>query len=808
MKVIDHQKSSGFYNSFLIAPLGVPKLTTLSARIKCKRTMTDYPAFFVSTAPEFHTLSRLLDNVDAINENRLAVFVRVTLPYNSSARLDPAYDCQFMFFADARNSITSLVREARAVCCNVHNTMYQRERHVILRNSDSSPAAMRRCCQIKSSASRWLFYDHTSRLPLLPRCKCTQPKAGDDGTSTDVNLPLECGEDKHTSNNDVDADDDDDDDDDDDECDVDFVDEKNADGSPSTHECADKMYEKILHYHRVNDTDRATVLATLPENERLSHFGQLCLYELEAAMQQITECIAEHAADDESPLCFGCDLDAAKLSSATTAKYCRSDRLCTSCLEKLLRDMETITAWAIARGVVCTRRQSCSCIYTYAVRSSTAIVRLDAVVDATDPAYEYMHDSIYDPRSPLLISMIQREDKNAGKTCIAGGILRQLTTRAKLPRVGGNNTVHQQQHRRTLRSSDIRDYTFGERLSYADMLREARRVYAQPDAQTLSEIAILNNTVQPLIDDAKVLRAAQQWLPPAVARRMELHDPRWLRPNAVNSIILDKFLFAPVLEEVLYNDISCAPNCRLAFARFASFIVPWPRTSRQHRASSVYFAALLAIVAVCENTAERVQEETAARVISQMKFEAAQLQEREAAQRQQRRRDETNKRNRSNSNNRRVQAGTQRKASSSPPSKKISYASQRVLAHSREPRIGFEQLRIVSMSPNDLQQSIDAVKSVTIGTIEIPYAALVTIDHTPSPPPIPAAEPVIQVIAPSAAPSPTKPPIVSRIKHDVMEFVPARKRSTPSPHIVCGIIATDHCAHLLGSDLFSTIFAD
>lgn len=599
--------------------------------------------FHVLVASEFQSLyARIHDDVP--EEMRTAVFVRTQLAGNSTTRVDPSLDCQFMFFGDRRWSIAALGDQARTWAAKLHQPQYARGRAIADRDVQMSNAG--RCCQIRTLATKWVFCDHDTRQPLLPCCA-----AADEG-------PLYAHTEPHR---------------------LDLHSTPFELAHPDTHvlPIVDEMGTFVTEY-KPGDPSYAGVFRTLPESAALSHRSRLCLTEVVRCDEHLRE--YSRTMRDKTTLCYHC----LRGDALEVTMFANRDRLCYRCVRGVCRQLTALRVWAERSGVACTHRAACTCIYAHALKHSGSVIRLVSLVDGSDAAFELFSDSIYDSKSPIIVDAIAHSP--------AGSQLARVVATARVPR----------QVREP--PPALRAFAFAndERWPYARMLVEARRVFAQPDAPTLFEVAIRNRSHAPVFGDREALTAAQAWLPSTPAFMLQRLDL-----SAVCDVIDQPEtdaprLLGPRLDELVYDEFAAASNRRLAFARYASFVLGPVDYQNQYFDNAIFVVAAVAVLGVCEHTYRLVNEERATALVQEMRLEAsareASQRAAEAAARTERKKTRAalaakkpprmQKRNESKSSC----ADDDSSNKSSPPIKqrKMRFAHERVLSRARDPPVRLE----------------------------------------------------------------------------------------------------------------------
>jgi len=621
-----------------------------------EQLLADDHMFHMLTSPEFVSFS-LLTLTDTPDAERILVSLSSQVPMNSVQRVTTAQCCQMMFFAPRQDSDASLAGAARVVLSMLHASESHTLLREIARQTGMPCSASRRCCQISGSAAHWTVYDGASYAPILPLCN------GDVGSIVNEDTHCETCHDTPLS----------------------VAGEPVSREAKSTMSTADDVATAALSYTdtltRLAPSDDIDALkayvaacAEMPAHESQSHFGYLCCHTLDS-VKRVLEArqLALEAAKDTERRCGYCR----SMSLSTTVMMrpralvsgAASELYCHNCLNNTLRRVTTVRAWATAHNVRCLYPSTkCACVYDAAVGATKTVARMLALPEPHDACYELLHESIFDRRSPLVRNFLKHH----------GSAARAIVKAARVPRPARDLPAV------------MRGYTFGRQLDYDRMLVAARRVYDQPDAPTLSVIAVRNQTRSPQFTDDKWLTSLLEWLPMALECRLEALTIEQAHGSALRTIERQGSVFSTEVEQLIFDELSTAENRRLGVARVGSFVFPHARTRCSVQASVVYLISALAMAEVCEVTAHAVAEETAARALAEIvsisRRESAARAEHERLALEQRRALEHDRRAARAKAKRRVPAGT-KKEQVDVEASAIAYNSNRVLAKSREPII-------------------------------------------------------------------------------------------------------------------------
>lgn len=637
----------------------------------CDPALLEQPLLHLLISPEFQSLSLLVAG-GVRNEARALVSLTAYVPLNSASRTNLAHLCRLSFFAADTDSDDELASAARLMLTMQHTGETHALLRELLRIGGGTPST--RFCQMNSSSQRWSVYDNLTNAPVLPPC------GGGGGDPT-----LHCAECAGV------------------ECEP-----VTAQRPPPASTASDQLPAPTAQRFRGVITRSARCDAEQPNhaayarargsahrNNEQSHFGYMCRLSLEAAEEQLEERLGE-LDDDAERRCELCRQGGAgreRLVSMMRPRAMLSTpaarRLaCTQCLGATLQRVRNVLSWASANGVECAGARGCACVYDAAVASTGLFVNVTALPEPHDPCYEAQHESLYDRRSPLVRDFMSRYGDKG----------RAIVNAARVPRGNARTTP-----------DALRGYTFGERLDYDGVLAAARRVYAQPDAKTLSAIAVGNVTHAPLLGERRWSIADTPWLPEATYQRLEALNTALAVQNARDTVAQQSTIFSESLERLLFAELATTDNRRLAIARIQSFVIPHPRTMCGLLGAGVYMLVALAMAEVCETAANVVAEETAAHALALIRLESAQRAAADAAQSARKRAGVEQKQRRRQRATHVAQAGTRRKSVEQKPVVS-EYASLRVLAKQREPITKLDARELAEL------QAENAVKAHAVAT--------------------------------------------------------------------------------------------
>jgi hypothetical protein len=527
-------------------------------------------SYQLDLGPDIYTMIQMIaDSVP--DEHRAAVLVRTTAPENSSTRLSPAYDCSFLYFFDRRKTTADLVVRTQVLCSYIHDAARQRETYSQMQ-AKASATVIRRCCRITSTAHNWMFYDKTLGTPLIPCCTAERTNnviRGAANHKDDIHSPF---------------------------------------------------FTKLVVHQTAradNEEEFKCAIARLPDWDRYSHHAPLCRSAVRQVVNHMLETISEN---DSEKICAACEADLKEKLPPPPAKPNASARSgnCASCLIKTTHWLNEVRRWTKQRGVTCTRKLDCLCIYDYLIRSAGAIIELDGVVQPCDATYEVMVDSIFDRRSPIVAMMQHTKDMDQER-------VRRVVNSARLRRTTDNVPPI------------LWGSSFARSFTYEKMLDNARRIYEQPDAVTLSQIAVLNKTIEPLFIGEELYNSLSQWLQPAAQRVLLDLDVKQLHARALKQFNRENGIFTANLEKVIYEEVGDARNRRMAFARVYALVIPVPNTIDRYNMATIYLSAVLAMVQLCENVALKMHEEHVVRMLATLEAEKKAKEEREKQERQEER---------------------------------------------------------------------------------------------------------------------------------------------------------------------------
>lgn len=669
------------------------------------------PFFRLLMSPEFKTLASVLI-AGVPDERRCLISVSAFVPPNASARCAASQACSLVLFLPCGATDAEMAAGVCLALTSLHSgqalsiVRELQRRHGILPTSDVA----RRCCQIVGDARLWAIFDRPTDRPVLPHCISTSttspfctPAAIDQSASsperpsapctrcvTKTSVPLRAASVRGNCNGVITR----------------FVEsEANA----------------------TNAKDFASARADVHPVEVQSHAGYLCyttLLEVEswlsgklAAFVDLDEGINKDRIIDWRSKCSACalltddearamtiapraivDLDAScDKKKRTTINSDTPMHECPNCLTNTLERVRVLIRWADEhRSEKCMGTRNCACVYTTAVRTSGAFVNLVAQPEPYDPCYDTLHDSIFDRHSPLVQDFISQQGS-------AARLLVDMARVARPPRSGGSGV--------DALDRATRPYTFGSRFTYETLLDAARRLYALPDAPTLSAIAVRNSTSRSPRLTRQWLVTGHNWLPLALQQRLAMTSIELVAKEAARTVARDGSVFSPSLEKLILAELVASENRRLAMLRFASFVAPRAQTVCEAHGAAVYIVVALAFAELCESTALTLADEASARALAEIARLSAEAEQRaaneEAARRAAKRAKEavTRERRTAKSNERR---GKTRERPSAAPTP-TEYASARVLAKSREPIVKLsaaelEALRVENESKLRMQQ--------------------------------------------------------------------------------------------------------
>jgi hypothetical protein len=158
-------------------------------------------------------------------------------------------------------------------------------------------------------------------------------------------------------------------------------------------------------------------------------------------------------------------------------------------------------------------------------------------------------------------------------------------------------------------------------FTYAEMLEQARRLYAQPGTPSLCQISVRNEKASTEFIGDELFASLTEWMPPAASRLLADLTPTQLHQRVIEFFGHDKGIFSEHLEKTIYEEIGCSSNRRMALARIFSLVVPMPNTMDRYRAGIVYLAAVLGLLQLCEHVATKIGEERALRVLAALEAE-------------------------------------------------------------------------------------------------------------------------------------------------------------------------------------------